>query len=83
MSRMGRINAAALTSERLQRFLAVMRDGRWRTTRQIIEQARVCAVNAVVSELRVHGAVIECEQRRRPAGRGRVWYYRMTREPSA
>lgn len=81
MSRMGRIHAATLSSPRLQRFLQLMRDGQWRTTRSIIRGARVCAVNAVVSELRVHGAEIECEQRPSRSGQGRVWYYRMTKEP--
>lgn len=83
MSEMGRIKAAKLESDRLQRVLRLLSDGKWRTTRQILRDAGVCAVNTVVAELRHHGAEIECEQRRRPIGRGRLWYYRMTKGPRA
>lgn len=81
MTRMGRIHAARLSSPRLQRFVTLMRDGQWRTTRQIIRGAGVCAVNAVVSELRHHGAEIDCEQRPNRHGHGRRWFYRMTKGP--
>ncbi len=81
MSRMGRIHAAPLTSPRLQACLRLLADGQWRTTRQILRRTGVCAVNTVISELRFRGAEIECEQRRRQSGHGRVWYYRMTKEP--
>lgn len=38
---------------------------------EIIQQAKVCAVNSAVSELRRNGRTIHCEQR------GRSWFYRM------
>ncbi len=56
------IRAAALTSPRLQRALALLSDGRAHTTRDIVRRARVMAVNAVISELRHHGAEIICSQ---------------------
>lgn len=67
-------------SPRLQRVLAVLADGRARTTRQIVRQARVMAVSACVAELRRHGAEIACWQRVDSRGRRR-WWYRMDRAP--
>lgn len=74
------MHAARLTSPRLQRVLAVLSDGREHTTRDIVRKARVMAVNACVSELRVHGAQIDCAQRL-VAGAHR-FYYRMTKGPN-
>ena len=51
---------ASLESERLQRVLALLQDGRPRTTMEIIHAAGVCAVNSIVSELRANGLRIEC-----------------------
>jgi hypothetical protein len=48
-------------SERLQRVLALLRDGAWHTTRNIVFGAEVMAVNSVVAELRANGYIIECE----------------------
>lgn len=73
------MNAAPLTSPRLQRVLAVLKDGREHTTRQIVRRARVVAVNACVAELRVHGAEIDCA--RRIVMGARRFYYRMTKGP--
>lgn len=76
------MNAAPLTSPRLQRVLALLRDGRPHTTRSIVRRAHVVAVNAIISELRFHGAEIGCRVEVLPAGRGRRYYYTMTKEPS-
>ena len=65
-------------SPRLQRVHALLRDGEERSTMDIVLNAQVMAVSAVVSELRHHGAEIECRQDRAPGG-GRIWLYRMTR----
>lgn len=73
------MNAAPLTSPRLQRVLAVLSDGREHTTRQIVRQARVMAVNACVAELRAHGAEIACC--RRLVDGQRRFFYRMTKGP--
>jgi hypothetical protein len=67
-------------SPRLQRVLAVLADGRARTTRQIVRQARVMAVSACIAELRQHGARIACWQEVDAKGRRR-WWYRMDRGP--
>ena len=57
------MHAAALASPRLQRVLALLRDGQAHTTRDIVRRARVMAVNACISELRHHGAEIASELR--------------------
>jgi hypothetical protein len=67
-------------SPRLQRVLSVLADGRARTTRQIVRQARVMAVSACIAELRHHGAEIACWQEVDARGRRR-WWYRMDRAP--
>src|SRR3989304_3301989 len=48
-------------SDRLQRALDVLLDGHPHTTRDIIIEADVCAVNSIVTELRGNGFIIECE----------------------
>jgi len=73
------MNAAPLTSPRLQRVLALLADGRPHTTRAIVRKARVMAVNACISELRFHGAEIACVSRI-VAGRRR-FFYTMTKGP--
>jgi hypothetical protein len=73
------IHAAPLSSPRLQRVLRLLADGRPHTTRSIVRQAHVVAVNAVVAELRAHGAEIHCERRR--VGDAWRFYYTMTKGP--
>ena len=53
-------NATLKNSKRLQRVLAVLQSGQPKTTRQIIREAHVCAVNSIVAELRANGIKIEC-----------------------
>lgn len=53
-------NASLKSSKRLQRVFAVLQHGKPMTTRQIIREARVCAVNSIVSELRANGIKITC-----------------------
>lgn len=77
------MHAAKLeTSPRLRRALTVLegRRGEWIGTRTLIREARICAVNSVIAELRVNGCVIECEQRKH--GKERRWVYRLTASPS-
>ncbi len=73
------MHAANLTSPRLQRVLALLRDGQPHSTRDIVRQARVMAVNACVAELRHHGAVIDCTARIENGSRR--FYYTMTKGP--
>jgi hypothetical protein len=66
------MHAAKLeTSHRLQRVLALLADRRAHTTRDIITAAQVCAVSAIVAELRQHGYRISCTRR------GDRWYYQL------
>lgn len=65
------MKAATLRSNRLKRTLAVLADCEEHTTRDIILNARVCAVNSIVCELRANGIAITC---RRERG---IWYYRL------
>jgi hypothetical protein len=58
-------------SPRQQRVLRVLSDGREHSTQAIIREARVCAVNSIVAELRCNGIPVCCRQERR------VWYYRL------
>jgi hypothetical protein len=56
---MGTMHAAKLeNSPRLQRVRALLSDGAWHGTRDIIHRAEVCAVNSVISELRASGVEI-------------------------
>lgn len=57
----GTIHAGQVgTSERLQRVLKVLEDGRPHTTREIIQAADVCAVNAIISEIRANHITVDC-----------------------
>ena len=71
-------SAAVERSPRLQRVLALLRDGNEHSTRAIVQECDVCAVNAIVAELRDNGYPVECRQEVRPGG-GRVWLYRLPR----
>lgn len=79
---LGHIKAARLDSPRLQRVLALLSDGRPRTTRDIVRKARVMAVNACIAELRHHGAEITCVRQTAPNGGGWRFYYTMTKAPT-
>jgi hypothetical protein len=57
-------------SPRLQRVAALLADGREYSTRDIIAQADVCAVNSIIAELRANGLDI------RTRIDGRRYYYR-------
>lgn len=74
--RMGKIHAARLEgSARLQRTLAFLRsvNGDWRSTRDIILGAGICAVNSAIAELRANHISIET----RCVGQGK-YEYRLT-----
>lgn len=57
-------------SARLNRVLGVLGTGEWKSTRQIVHEADVCAVNSCVSEIRANGIAVEC----RCIGQGRFEY---------
>ncbi len=70
--RMGKIHAARLeTSPRLQRVLALLERGGRYSTRDIVMQAEVMAVNSAISELRANGITVHSEC----VGRGRYEYW--------
>ncbi len=81
MGARGRIHSATLTSPRLRRVLAILADGRPRTTRDIVRKAGVMAVNACVAELRDLGAEITCVREVDPATKSPRWTYTMTKAP--
>ena len=58
-------------SPRLLRTLRVLRKNKELTTLEIIQKARVCAVSAIISELRQNGYSISCKRR------GDKWYYKL------
>lgn len=65
------MHAASLEkSKRLKKVDDLLSDLRPRSTLEIIQQAGVCAVNSVISELRRNGRIINCH---RHEGN---WYYR-------
>lgn len=73
------MNAANLEkSQRLQRVLDLLSDGRPYSTLDIIIGAGVCAVNSCVAELRANGFDIRC----RRVGRDR-FEYRLLRQEQA
>lgn len=78
----GSIHAAPLSSPRLRKVLKVLADGQTLTTLEIVRKARVLAVSACVSELRVHGAEISCVRQAAPNGVGTCFYYTMTKAPT-
>ena len=49
-------------SERLKRVLALLEDGRWHSTLDIVIGAGVCAVNSCIAELRENGFAIACRR---------------------
>jgi len=58
-------------SDRLKRVLKLLRTGSKLSTMQIVRKARVCAVSAIVSELRANGYAIRCWRS------GDRWFYEM------
>ena len=43
------------TSKRLQKVLKLLQDYKPRTTREIIQEADVCAVNSIIGKIRENG----------------------------
>ena len=64
-------------SDRLRRVLDVLEDGQEHSTLDLVMLARVCAVNSIVSELRMNGCFIACRQV--VENGSRVWLYRLER----
>lgn len=52
------------TSERLQRIMLVLKDGKPHTTLEIQNKARVCAVGAAMQEIKAGGYRVECSRRK-------------------
>ncbi|MBE0598326.1 MAG: hypothetical protein IH614_13745 [Desulfuromonadales bacterium] len=77
---MGKIRAAKLeNSPRLKRVLALLQDGGWHGTREIVRVADVCAVNTAMAELRKNDVTYEC----RCVGSGRYEYRLLPRPGEA
>ena len=70
------MHAASLeSSPRLQRTLDLLLDGREFSTLEIALEAKVCAVNSIIAELRANGLAISCRQVSHRTGP--VWLYRL------
>lgn len=61
---MGKMHAAKRLTSRLYRMLMYLKDvgDRGATTRDIIINADVCAVNSIAAELKTQGYRIECKR---------------------
>ena len=49
-------------SLRLQKVITVLKDKKWHSTMDIIKRAEVCAVNSIITELRLNGFDIKCKR---------------------
>jgi biotin operon repressor len=77
----GHIHAGSLHTPRLRLVLDFLSDGRPHSTRDIVRATGSLAINAVISELRHHGADILHHRQAAPVGKA-VWsYYTMTKAP--
>lgn len=65
------------TSARLQRVLALLSDAQPHSTRDIMLNAHVCAVNSCIAELRENGIDISCSQRFNPDTKQRIFIYQL------
>lgn len=57
-------------SARLKRVDELLADGKEYSTMEIVNNAQVCAVNSIISELRDNGRQINCRREKH------IWYYR-------
>lgn len=73
-------HARLIKSARLQRVEKVLSDGRWHSSWEVTQRAKVVAVGTCISELRANGARIDTEQRIDGPELRRVWFYRMTKK---
>lgn len=64
-------------SERLQRVHALLSDGAEHSTREIMAEAHVCAVNSCIAELRDNGFYIEGRWDTDKRTGRRIYLYRM------
>lgn len=65
------IHAAKIgTSERLQKVLAILEDGKWHGSFELMNQTKLVAIGSAISELRANGCKVES----RCLGQGRYEY---------
>ncbi|APE43623.1 hypothetical protein BOO69_09510 [Sulfitobacter alexandrii] len=68
------------TSPRLRRALRALQHAKGElSTRDLAEQADICAVNSTIAELRANGAEITCRQEVKDGQRR--FYYTLTKSP--
>lgn len=77
------MHAATLKSNRLQRILKVLSDGRPHSTRDIVRRAGVMAVSVCMAELRQNGAEIDCQRETDPIRGAQRWNYTLIKAPKA
>lgn len=68
------------TSDRLQRVYELLKRGGEYSTMEIVQQARVCAVNSIIAELRANGVPVKSRLIVAPNQSGatggvRLWLY--------
>lgn len=75
------MHAATLQSPRLRRLMAALSDREWHSTRDLISEAGICAVNSAVAELRANGVMIQCTRGsailRTQPGEHLAWFYKL------
>lgn len=66
-------------SDRLMRVLEFLhqRGKAGASTREIIREANVCAVNSIVAEIRANGIIVDCECEGTTEAGGRIYRYRV------
>lgn len=65
------------TSKQLQSVHALLADGDWHTTQDILDGSMVAAVSPAISALRQNGCVIDCRYKTTTATGAKVYEYQM------
>ena len=65
------------SSKQLQSVHALLADGAWHTTQDILDGSLVVAVSPAISALRQNGCVIDCRYLRTTTAGGKVYEYQM------
>lgn len=75
----GKMHAANVArSKRLQTFIKCLESGP-KTTREIIRETGLCAINSIAAECKANGVNIKCHYRGTTPDGGRVFEYQLVR----
>lgn len=75
--------ANAAKSKRIQKFLAALKGGKVKTTRQLIEETGLCAINSIAAECNAQGINIVCEYKGTNEDGARIYTYKHVKEKTA